>query len=629
MLPPLVPADLRRVRFDDGFWAPRIEVNRTATLPIEYEQCLKTGRIDAFRLGWKPGQPNPPHVFWDSDVAKWIEAAAYSLATHPDPVLEGRLDDVIALIASAQQPDGYLNCHFTVVEPDHRWTNLRDQHELYCAGHLIEAGVAHFRATGKRSLLDVVCRYADHIHSVFGRTKGKKRGYPGHEEIELALVKLHAATGNGRYLRLAKYFVDERGRKPHYFEIEAERRGEPPERRRRGTGLPYSYSQAHLPVRQQREVAGHAVRAMYLYAAMADLAAAYADRDLLAACRALWDHLTLKHMYLTAGIGSTASNEGFTSDYDLPNESAYAESCAAIGLVFWADRMLRLERDARYADVMETALYNGVLSGVSLDGARFFYVNPLESTGSHHREDWFGCACCPPNIARLLASIGTYAYSQEPEAVWVHLYAQGRASLNVGDVNVGITQKTHYPWDGRVRLALSPDRPARFTLALRIPGWCRGARLSINGRSVTPARLLRKGYAHLERLWTSGDIVTLDLPMPVERIEANPAVLQDCGRVALRRGPVVYCLEQADNGPHPGDFILPRAGKFKVRFRPDLLGGIAVITGKARRRQFAGWSGCLYRHKDARRESVPFIAIPYCVWDNRAAGEMAVWLLTE
>ena len=585
MLPSLVPADLRRVRFDDRFWAPRIEVNRAATLPIEYEQCLKTGRIDAFRLNWKPGQPNPPHIFWDSDVAKWVEAAAYSLATHPDPALDAQLDGVIALIASAQQPDGYLNCHYTVVAPGKRWTNLRDCHELYCAGHLIEASVAHFRATGKRTLLDVMCRYADHIDSVFGRAKGKKRGYCGHEEIELALVKLHAATGNKRYLRLAKYFVDERGRKPYYYDAESRARGEDPMTNRHRKGdEPYSYCHAHMPVRQQREVTGHAVRAMYLYTAMADLAGAYGDRELLTACRALWDHLTLKRIYVTAGVGPTASNEGFSFDYDLPNESAYAESCAAIGLVFWADRMLRLERDARYADVMETALYNGAISGVSLDGRKFFYVNPLASAGRHHRQDWFGCACCPPNIARLLASLGGYACSQEADAAWVHLYAQGRAELEVAGVPVEIIQKTEYPWDGLVRLIVRPDRPARFTLALRIPGWCRGAKLSVNGKPVALARIVRKGYAHVERRWMPGDVVTLDLPMPVERIEANPEVRQDCGRVALRRGPVVYCLEQVDNGPRLNDIVLPRDAALKAVFRPDLLGGVAVITGRASRR---------------------------------------------
>src|SRR5512136_2068131 len=416
------PLSFTQVSIEDEFWAPRLRTNRERTIPLEYEQCRSTGRLDAFRLNWKPGMEPVPHIFWDSDVAKWIEAASYTLAAHPDPRLQAQLDEIISLIASAQNSDGYLNTHFTVVEPGKRWTNLRDRHELYCAGHLIEAAVAHFQATGKRTLLDVLCRYADHIDQTFGPRPGQKRGYPGHEEIELALVKLYHVTGERRYLDLSLYFVDERGRQPHYYDLEAVARGDDPASYWAKT---YAYMQAHVPVREQHQVVGHAVRAMYLYSALADLAGETGDRSLLETCEELWLHLCTRNLYITGGIGPSPANEGFTADYDLPNESAYAETCASIGLVFWNHRLLQLECAGRYADMMERALYNGVLSGVSLDGEKFFYENPLASQGNHHRQAWFDCACCPPNLARLLASLGQYVYAQNDTELAVHLYVQG------------------------------------------------------------------------------------------------------------------------------------------------------------------------------------------------------------
>jgi hypothetical protein len=379
-------------------------------------------------------------------------------------------------------------------------------------------------------------------------------------------------------------------------------------------------------VRQQREVVGHAVRAMYLYSAMADLAGECGDPGLQRACEKLWGNLTGKRIYLTAGLGADSRGEAFTTDYDLPNESAYAETCAAIGLVFWMHRMTQLTADAKYADVMERALYNGVLSGVSLDGRKFFYVNPLESAGRRHRQDWFGCACCPPNIARLLASLGQYAYSQRADAAFVHLYAQGSASLDLGGRRVELEQRTRYPWDGRVRLTVRPERPSAFTLALRIPGWCRNARLKVNGEPVSLDARVVNGYARITREWASGDRVALDLPMPVEQIEAAPQVRADCGRVALQRGPIVYCLEEVDNGPCLADLVLPARPSFRVRFEPDLLGGVATIAAQARRRKVSSWSRELYRPRSSAWETVRVKAVPYCVWDNRAAGEMQVWL---
>ena len=417
------PVPFSKVTIEDVFWAPRLHVNREKTIPHIYRMCKETGRIDAYKLDWKVGQEQAPHQFWDSDVAKWIEAASYSLATHPDPTLEALLDEVITLIASAQQPDGYLNPHYTVVEPDKRWTNLRHGHELYCAGHMIEAGVAHFQATGKATLLDVVRRYADYIETVFGTEPGKKRGYCGHEEIELALVRLYRVTGNSRYLRLGQYFIDERGQSPCYFDTEPT-----PDLHRLGL----EYHQAHKPVREQTEVVGHAVRAMYLYSAMADLAYETGDETLLQTCKRLWHHLYTKRMFITGGIGSSMYNEGFSSDYDLPNDTAYAETCAAVGLVLWCQRMLQLECDAQYADIMERALYNGVLSSISQEGTTFFYVNPLANQGDLSRQEWFSCACCPTNITRLLASLGQYIYSQNEHEIAVHLYVQGAALVGEG-----------------------------------------------------------------------------------------------------------------------------------------------------------------------------------------------------
>jgi len=622
--PPLADVILR-----DTFWAPRIEVNRTATIPIEYEQCRKTGRIDAWKLDWREGMQPQPHPFWDSDLAKWIEAAAYSLATHPDAKLERRVDRVIDRIAKAQHPDGYLNTYFSVVAPEKRWANLGMWHELYCAGHLIEAAVAYWEATGKSKFLDVVRRYADAIDAVFG--PGKRKGCPGHQEIELALVKLYRATGEPRYLELARFFLDQRGHRPSVFLEEMERLDPEDTRLNRhffgeGQAFHTEYCQDHLPVREQSQAVGHAVRAMYLYSGMTDVAGETGDRDLLRACLRLWNSVCNRRMYVTGGIGPSLQNEGFTRDYDLPNLSAYAETCAAVGLVFWSHRMLELECDGRFADVMERALYNGVTSGVSLDGQKFFYVNPLESHGGTQRREWFDCACCPPNIARLLASLGRYVYSQSEAGAWVHLYVEGHGQLEVAGRKVVIEQKTAYPWKPKVSLRVRPPEPTRFTLALRIPGWCRAPRATLQGRALRLAPLMRKGYARIERLWKPGDRLELFLPMPVERLEANPAVTADTGRVALQRGPLVYCLESIDNGAHLDDWILPRDAKLGTRFDAGLLGGITAITGRVRRIDRSDWKNDLYRPTRSKTRAARLEAVPYCVWNNRKPGEMLVWI---
>ncbi|MGQ9778515.1 MAG: glycoside hydrolase family 127 protein [Bacillota bacterium] len=577
------------------------------------------------------------YCFQDSDVFKWLEAVGYLLAQEPDQALEEKADAVIDLIARAQQPDGYLNTYFTVAEPGKRWTNLRDKHELYCAGHLFEAAVAYYEATGKRKLLEVACRYAEHIDRIFGPDPGKKKGYDGHPEIELALVKLYRATGEERYLRLSKYFIDERGRQPHYFDLEAEERGDT---RPYWNIFGHSYTQSHLPVREQKTAEGHAVRAMYLYSAMADVAALTGDESLIEACKTLWENVTNGRMYITGAVGSSAYGEAFTIDYDLPNDRAYAETCASIGLVFWAHRMLHLEMDAKYADVMERALYNAVLSGISLDGERFFYVNPLEvwpeACARRHdlqhvkvtRQKWFACACCPPNLARLIASLGKYiySYSEKEKTIYAHLFTGSTARFNLTGEEITITQKTAYPWEGEVEFVVNPAKETEFTLAVRIPGWCRGAELMVNGSPVSFAPFLRRGYVHLKREWHPGDRVLLRLPMPVERVYAHPRVRANAGKVALQRGPLVYCLEEIDNGPNLPAILLPVEAEIEARYLPDLLGGVVVLETEGLRLEEEAWEGGLYGPVKARARRVKIRAVPYFAWNNRGPGEMLVWI---
>lgn len=618
------------VRLDDDLWAPRQAAVRLRTVPFLYSQYEKNGLFEALDVDLAPGplripfngRPNTAVMYWDSDIAKWIETASYSLAAHPDAALEARIDALIARIAKAQRPDGYFNTYFIRREPAKRWTNLRDWHELYCAGHMIEAAVAHAQATGKRSLLDIVQRQADDIARVFGPGPDQRRGYCGHPEIELALVKLYRLTGERRHLELAKFFVDERGRQPHYFDQEAIARGEDPAAQYYGT---YEYSQSHVPVREQGAVVGHAVRAMYLYSAMADIAGEFDDQGLMAACKTLWRDLTTKRLYVTGGLGPSERNEGFTADYDLPNESAYAETCAAVGLIFWAHRMVLVERDAQYADLMELALYNGALSGLSLDGERFFYDNPLASRGGHRRWTWHRCPCCPPNIGRLVASLGQYVCSSGAGEVAVHLYIAGQIRLAVGGVDVTLRQITRYPWEGEVRLRIEPDRAVEFALRLRVPGWCKTASLTINGAAVDLAALMDRGYAHVARVWQGGDEVCLSLAMPAERIYANPEVAADVGGVALKRGPVVYCLEGADNDIPLHRVALPKASPIEAGFEGGLLSGVVVLSADAV--AISPWlDEALYRTDPPATEPIRLRAVPYSFWSNRESEDMSVWI---
>jgi hypothetical protein len=629
---------LQQVEIKSGLWGERQATNRDRTLPAIHHQMKTTGRLDAWRLNWKPGETKP-HIFWDSDAGKWIEAVGYSLATHPNPEYEKQVDEVVELIEKAQQSDGYLNIFFTAVEPQNRWKNLRDWHELYDAGHLMEGAVAYYNATGKRKLLDVMARYADHIDARFGPRDGQKRGYCGHPEVELALVKLYHATGEQRYLHLSKYFIDERGREPHYFDIEARERGDDP---RNFWAKTYHYCQAHVPVREQTKATGHSVRAGYLYSGMADIAAETGDTELLAICRSIWDDLTQHQMYITGGLGPAHANEGFTFAYDLPNETAYAETCASIALVFWAQRMFLADPDSRYVDVMERALYNGVLSGVSYEGRHFFYANPLASypyinpyerfSGIHtdhhyHRSEWFQCACCPPNLARMVASVGSYFYAISADTLYVNLYNPNRTQFEIAGSKVQIEEHTHYPWDNDIQFLLQLDHPAQFDLALRIPNWCSDFKLSVNGVPVSAA--LTGGYAHITRKWATGDEISLSLAMPVERVVAHPHIRQNAGNIALQRGPVVYCLEETDNGPHLANVVLPRDSRMASAIDNSLFGGVGVISGNAVRIEPTNWSNDLYKPETAvqyAQSALTFKAIPYNFWANREPGEMRVWL---
>ena len=609
----LRPVPFTDVTIQDSFWAPRRETNRVASIPFSLQKLEEAGNLEDMRLaarGATNGFRGP--VFMDSDLYKALEAASYSLATHPDPTLEKQLDDIISLMAAAQQPDGYLNSYFTVKEPGKRWTNLRDCHELYCAGHMFEAAVAHYQATGKKTFLNIATRYADYIDSVFGPAP-KRLGYPGHPEIELALIKLWRATGNQRYFELARFFVENRGRK--FFATEHHT----PLDKYDG-----SYWQDDVPIYEHQNIKGHAVRAAYLMSGVTDVATQTGDERLLKMLDRVWRNTTERNEYITGGIGPSAHNEGFTVDYDLPNLTAYQETCATVALAQWAHRLALLYGDAHYADVLERGLYNGVLSGVSQDGTKFFYVNPLESAGTHHRSPWFGCACCPPNVTRTLAALGGYAYAASADSLYINLYIQGSARAKVGATAVTLKVTTEYPWDGKVALELTPAAPAKFSLRLRVPGWCENASVKVNRRAAK-AQVIERGYLVLDREWKRGDRVELELPMPVQRVAANPHVKADEGLLALQRGPIVYCLEQCDQAEPLAAFWLPAGAELKAMRESGLLGGVVTISGEALSAPEQPWRRSLYQPAASARH-VALKAIPYYAWDNRQAGAMRVWL---
>ncbi len=636
------PLPLKDVRIRDPFWAQYQRKVLDQVIPYQWEALNdrvpgadKSGCIANFEIA--AGRREGTHygwVFQDSDLAKWLEAVAYALTLRPDPALERTADEAIDLVCAAQQPDGYLNTYYIINGLDKRFTNLRDNHELYCFGHMTEAAVAYYEATGKDALLQAMIRYAACIDRLIGPEEGKMHGYPGHEVAEMALIRLYAVTHDPMHLKLAKYFIDQRGQSPLYFDEEGRKNGN--HFYWEHSHYRYQYYQAGLPVRRQREADGHAVRAAYLMSGIADVARTTGDDGLYETAQALWDNMTHRRMYVTGAIGSSHVGEAFTFDYDLPNDTVYGETCAAIGLVFFARRMLEIRPRAEYADVLERALYNGVISGIALDGTRFFYVNPLEvlpqacekDEDKCHvkpvRQPWFGCACCPPNIARLLASIGQYAATVREDAVYIHLYAGADLNVRLNGEPLALKIESKLPWQGSVRLRVASGG-ANGRIALRVPGWCPRYTLEINGRPAEAA--LEEGYLLLDRCWQAGDEVSLDLEMPVTRIAANPRVREDIGKVAVTRGPLVYCLEEADNGPGLHLVRRPRAAAFRVEHRDDLLDGVDLLKVRGQRLQDTWSEDVLYAPAEALPEAPADLTfIPYYAWANRGAGEMCVWV---
>jgi len=670
---PIAPVPFTAVRLTDAFWAPRIETNRTVTIPAIFKKCEETGRIDNFAIagGLLKGEYKGER-YNDTDVYKTIEGASYSLMVRPDGALDRYLDGVIAKIAAAQEPDGYLYTPRTAspgkVQPGtgaERWAELAISHELYNAGHLYEAAAAHFQATGKRTLLDVALKNADLVRRTFGEGPGQRQGFPGHQEIELALVKLYRLTGTRDYLDLAKYLLDQRGRGVALKQY-------PPGNRFAIYNDP-AQIQAHKPVLEQDEAVGHAVRLTYMASGMADIAALAGDRAYFEAVRRLWENVAGKKMYLTGGVGARHDRERFGENYELPNLTGYLETCASIGMVLWNHRMFLLTGDAAYLDVMERVMYNGVLAGVSLDGTMFFYPNPLESDGRYRfnkgradRAPWFGVACCPGNVSRFLPSVPGYVYATKGDILYVNMFAAGEARIAVAGNTIRVEQKTRYPWDGSVRLKIVPERKGEFAVHLRIPEWAQGrpvptdlyrykgavsggdagrVRIRVNGMTVRVD--LDEGFARIRRTWRAGDTVELVLPMEARRVVADPAVKDDEGFVAIERGPIVYCAEAPDNDGRALNLVLPAATELKAEWKADMLGGIVALTGEG----LAADPAAVVRAKQgesrdaaaddeseappASRRSLPpgaklvpcrLTLIPYYAWAHRGPAEMSVWL---
>ena len=645
MLEKLVsPFPLGRVEIQDRFWKEYMDLIRNNVIPYQWDALNDripgadpSGCIQNFRVaaGKEPGTFQGM-VFQDSDVYKWLEAVAYSLAWHPDSELEKTADETIDLIASAQQPDGYLDTYYIINGLDKRFTNLMDNHELYCFGHMLEGAVAYYQVTGKDKFLNVAKAYADCVAANIGLGEGKIPGYPGHEIAEMGLMRLYGVTGEQKYLDLAKYFVDQRGQSPLFFDEECKKNGNVCHWA--DTYMKYQYYQAGKPVRDQDKAEGHAVRAVYLYSGMADVASATGDKELFEACERLWNNIVGKQMYVTGAIGATQHGEAFTFDYDLPNDTIYAETCASIGLAFFARRMFEITRDSKYADVMELEFYNGIISGMALDGKSFFYVNPLEvdpeaslkDYNKKHvkpvRQKWFPCACCPPNVARILSSIGEYAFACGDDALYVNLFVGGKLDAQFGGRKNTIHVETRYPWDGDVAIRIENDADTDFTCAVRIPGWCRDYTLTVNGEAADCA--VEKGYALIKRSWKNGDVVRLSMKMPVVLVEANPHVREDIGKVAVMRGPVVYCVEEVDNGPLVQQLYLDAEPVFTEQFEDGLLKGVVTLTTEGKRLSEDGWKeNDLYRAytgKEYKKQTIKFV--PYYAWCNRTPGEMAVWV---
>jgi uncharacterized protein len=615
------PANFAQVSITDSFWKPTLDKVATTTLQAcVYQTEVKTPRIRNFEKVARDKNEKHEGIFYDdSDVFKALEAIAYSLKNHPNPELEKKADEWIDKIAAAQLEDGYINTYYTLGRLNERWTDM-SMHEDYNGGHLIEAAVAYYQVTGKRKLLDVAIRFADHFDSLFG--PDQKHWVTGHQELELALVKLYNTTQNKKYLTLAYWLLEERGHKYAKGYTWTEWKDT-------------AYAQDVVPVREQKEITGHAVRAMYLYTGVADVAALTGDEGYMKAMQTVWEDVVHRNMYITGGIGSSGSNEGFSNDYDLPNEQAYCETCASVGMVFWNQRMNLLTGNSKFIDVLERSLYNGARDGLSLAGDRFFYGNPLASDGRHFRREWFGTACCPANIARLVSSLGDYIYGFSEQGIWVNLFIGSNTTAQVGKTPVPISMETNYPWDGNIKLTLQPKTKTKFKLHLRIPGWVQGEAvpgdlfvfedktkaafsLTVNGKTV--AYIVENGYAVIEKDWKKGDQVELVLPMEVKRIVSRPEVKQAEGRVALQRGPLVYCVEGADNGGQAWNLILPDKTNFQTTHQKDLLEGVTTIEFEAPTVQIDADG------QSVKTEVKKIIAIPYYAWCNRGQNPMQVWL---
>lgn len=652
----LLPIPVDAVQLHDDFLEPRRVRNREVTIPAQLKHCEETGRLDNFRraAGKIQGAFQGLYAFNDSDIYKWAEAASWSLATHPDPELDAQLDGVIQEVGDAQQPDGYLNTYFMFEKEPLRFANIKDLHEIYCAGHLFQAAVAHYRATGKTTFLDIAARLADLLDRTFGPEPEKRIGTCGHPEAEMALVELYRSTGEERYLKLARFMIDVRGRKPGIFNNN-------------------NYSQDHLPFVEQTEVTGHAVRHLYLLSGAADVVAETDAPEYRKAIEALWHNFTTRRIYVTGGAGGRHDLESFGNDYELPNERSYSETCAAIASVMWCWRMLNVTGEARFADLMELTLYNAVLPGISLDGTHYFYENPLADRGNHRRQEWFGCACCPPNIARLLASLPGYFYSTRGQDIYVHLYASGIATIPLPDGgSVTLEQRSNYPWDGDIEIRVKEVTGDPQYLYLRIPGWSNltsptpfptpqvarsgsqpageggvlqdsmsvksihaGVNIRVNGEVLPHYDLegARPGsYFPISLRGGVGTTIRLTLPMEVKRLCSHPHVAENRGRVALQRGPIVYCIEAADNpGVDVWDVELPSNSELTAEHRPDLLGGVTVLRGRALVRDVPA-DLPLYMDSSADplqvlpSREIELTAIPYCVWAHRDPGPMQVWI---
>ena len=605
------PVSWMNVRINDGFWAPRQKALLTNTMKEQFVQLdAKKYRQNFERAANRKTGEYVGYVFNDSDVYKVLEAASFTLGIERAPWLEKEVDDWIALIGRAQEADGYLDCHYQLMEPNNKWTNLRDNHEMYCAGHLFEAASAHYQATGKTTLLNIARKLADHIDARFG--PGKKMGYPGHPEAELALMKLAKATGEQRYFKLAEFFLNSRGTK--WFATEHNT----PIDRYNG-----EYWSDNALIRDHETIIGHAVRAAYLMSGATDLARATGDPKLVAMLDRIWESTTEKRMFVTGGIGPSGSNEGFTVDYDLPTFSAYQESCASIANALWNYRMALLHGDGKYADVMETAIYNGSLAGINYEGDKYYYTNPLASHGNHHRENWFACACCPPNLARLIGQLGGLAYAQSTDSAYVMLYVGGSAKLDIGGSEVGLNVETRYPYEGSVKVTVNPAKPTDFALKLRVPSWVEGIGIEVNGRSEkfnSP-----NGFATIERMWKKGDVVKMTMDMRVRRVISHPSVKETFGKYAFERGPLVYCLEGVDNKFDLDQMGIPMNGEVSAKSVKGLFGDTTVIEGDAFLTTDQSWTGKLFASTVAAKP-VKFRAVPYCFWDNRGASEMRVWV---